>query len=271
MSSKCAPYKNAEISCFTFDELLEIAKAYNKYQDICLKNKCVKTTQIKNPQNYSKKQLYKILSERLSTLCDTDSCWLDLPFLNSIKNQDIYKNLLYFTFKPKFIGKRTKWLSTSDINAVMYQYVHKKSKILYLGALPSNFYEITNINLKDFKKYNKVLIVLNTDPNHKQGQHWLAMCIDNNLKLIEYFDSLGDPPNKMIKRFLKNLIKEYPNYKLEINDIQHQYGKSECGVYAIYFLIQKLKGKLLKSINKKIIKDDFINKFRDKIFRMYMK
>ena len=55
------------------------------------------------------------------------------------------------------------------------------------------------------------------------------------------------------------------NLKLINNTTQHQYLDTECGVYSIYFIISRLKGKTCQYINKKVVNDKVINKFR-KVF-----
>jgi len=44
------------------------------------------------------------------------------------------------------------------------------------------------------------LIVCNTDPYDRPGEHWIAMYVDDECG--EYFDSFGHPPNKVFKDFL---------------------------------------------------------------------
>ena len=56
-------------------------------------------------------------------------------------------------------------------------------------------------------------------------------------------------------------------FKLFYNNIQFQYGGSECGVYSIYFQIELLKGKTFYQVIKNIINDDEINKQRDFYYR----
>ena len=51
------------------------------------------------------------------------------------------------------------------------------------------------------------------------------------------------------------------------NKKQHQSENSECGVYAIYFLIQRLLNFDFKTITNNIITDKQMNDFRSVIFR----
>ena len=53
---------------------------------------------------------------------------------------------------------------------------------------------------------------------------------------------------------------------LQYNQIQHQFGNSECGVYSINFILRLVKGELFESITKNITKDDDMNLNRKKYF-----
>jgi Ulp1 family protease len=228
MKNQCAPLSKNEESCFNTTELLQIAKAYNNYikknKKICLENICI--TEKINIKN-NKKYLYKEIYKKLSKLYESEINWIDFEFINSIKDPDMIEKLKYFTFKPKMLGKDT-WLSTSDIDLVMNQYINMYENAQYVGALPSDFYKITELNYKKLFKTSLTLIVLNTDPHNKQGQHWVAMSIDNIKQKIEYFDSLGEKPNRNIKKFIKNLNEYKPNYETEISLVKHQYKNIDC-------------------------------------------
>ena len=46
------------------------------------------------------------------------------------------------------------------------------------------------------------LLVCNTDPHGKPGEHWIAMCINDDGH-GEYFDSFERPPTKVFKDYGK--------------------------------------------------------------------
>ena len=57
------------------------------------------------------------------------------------------------------------------------------------------------------------LYVCNTDPNHKLGEHWVTIYIENNRR-GEYFDSFGMPPLfKEFVTFLDNNTKSWTRNK----------------------------------------------------------
>ena len=75
------------------------------------------------------------------------------------------------------------------------------------------------------------VLVVNTDPSDKPGQHWVGIYIDQN-GVGEYFDSYGQPPKVLqITRFLQK------NTKHCIYNARHLQGpfSTVCGQYVIFF------------------------------------
>lgn len=268
----CAP--NISIkdhwSCFTLNELKKIAKAFNKYirhNNICTsKNKCIPKRLIKI-ENQTKSQLWKSIYNRLEPICKYESCWIDLDFIKVIDDIDLREKIKYFTFKPKMSKNYNKWLNTKDINSVLQQYQEVDKSFNFLGALPSDFYKIIKFKWNDLHKYKKIGIIFNLDEHTQQGSHWVAFLIDNTSKTLEYFDSVGDVPNTNIQEFIDKISRIFLNkYNVKINNIKHQNGNSECGVYAMYYITQRLSGKNFETITRNVIKDNEIKKFRNHFF-----
>lgn len=280
---KCAPHRVGDptlYNCFTRNELIRIIESYNSFTEICGENSnsCYKVKRINNIDNKSEEELYNSLAKRLSKLCKDENCWMNLQFIEEIPDSSFVENLKFFVFKPKMYGDRWKWLSTMDINYVLKQYEHFDSTFKFLGAQPCDFLELINKkdinNILNDKNIKKIGIVLNWDTHNNRGSHWVSIFIDKNEKIptIEYFDSTGDSPNdnKWIKKtlnYLKN-SKTLKNSNLLINKMEHQKGNTECGVYSIYFIIQRILGNDFKSITEKIVDDNDMNLFRDFIFQL---
>lgn len=193
-------------TCFTTEELLEIAMAFNNYikrNKVCsTKENCVPKKPI-SIKNKSKKELWNSIYNRLNKICKYEWCWVDQSFINVIPDEYLQEKLKYFTFKPKMNNNKYNWLSTSDINNVMQQYQEFDKSFKFLGALPCDFYKITKVKYNDIPKYKKIGIIFNLDTHDKSGSHWVSFLIDNRNKTIEYFDSIGHSPNVHIKQFIK--------------------------------------------------------------------
>ena len=148
MDKKCAPGKTfTEGSCFTLEDLKEIATKYN--------------------DNYSDKDFLRELIPKFKKQfdCDDQTCWLSKDPVKAAG--DDIKN---YTFRPNGPKKQFDWLSTEDIESVMKQYekVHKDFK--FLGAIPSYCpvsinCELSNLDLMDLKKkkIHKIGIIYNLD------------------------------------------------------------------------------------------------------------
>jgi len=275
MLSYCSPGKNTTrvFTCFDYDSLIAIADAFNKWKgELCSKNSCIRVSKIKGVKNLSKEQLYNAIKSKLMNLCGDEYCWADLDFVNSITNQKIKEQIKHFTFKPKGTANAKTWLNTDNINQVVRQYERLvneqegKYTFKFLGAQPSDIYKVIHVDYYELKtKYSQIAIVFNNDTHLQKGSHWLAVFIDNNQRTIEYFDSLGKLPNKYIKKFLD----KFKGYSATYNRIEHQRGSNACGVYACYFIIQKLKGKTFNEINARLITDGMMIKYRGELFRPF--
>lgn len=211
---KCAPSKNFEDgSCFTHEALIKIAINYNK------KN------QNKININLNKQDLVKELSDRLSNKCTEQTCWLRLDFVKTL-DEEIVDN----TFRPEGPSKKYEWLSTTHINDVISQYQNIYNNFIFLGAVPLDFDNLPMLGIKNLNFDNlikdgktKIGLVINLDEHWKSGSHWVGLFIDLEKYCIYYFDSVGKPPCKLIKKFITRIAK-YMYYKkyskeLPINNI----------------------------------------------------
>ena len=190
-------------TCFTTNELLNIAEAFNTAKMVNSK-----LIPINMEKEYTKKELWQEIYKRLKNLCKYEYCWIDLKFIDSIPDKHLRQKIKFFTFKPKMTLKKYSWLSTNDINYVLHQYEKVDNNFKFIGALPSDFYKVISKNelydiYNDIYNYVRIGIVFNLDTHDLNGSHWVALYIDNNSKTIEYFDSVGNPPNKYISRFIK--------------------------------------------------------------------
>ncbi len=261
----CSPTNAYESSCFTTDALRKIIRAYNTKTNSNI-------GKIKLTQN--KKDLVKDLSNKFCKDYDT----IDFCILNDDRWQgsEEIKTLIRKFFKPPSPKGKYDWLSSIDIADVMDQYEEKYPDFIFLGPVPIDFDEILTevgqINLKTLVKEKKRIgIVFNTDPHDMPGEHWISMFIDLNDKTICFFDSTGDEPPQQITDLINKLVEQCKDIKVLspitiINKKQHQFSGSECGIYSLFFIIQRLSGKSCNSIFNNIIKDEAMNANRKILF-----
>lgn len=258
--------------CLDIDTLKKIASAYNK------KHKGKDQINL----YLSKPELIKEIKRRFQQSCDNHDglCWVN--HLSDALGKDQTKEIKNKNFKPERPKGKKDWLSTYDIADVMNQFEKKYDDFAFFGPFPVDFMEILDEfpfqNLKQLQK-NKIYrigMIFNLDRHDEPGSHWVAYFLDLKSKKpsIEYFDSVGKKPPQEIEKFMDNIIRNAfmnLNHCLDrrINKVQHQKKNTECGVYSLYFITERLKGRTFDDICKKVIDDDTMNAFRAYYFRPY--
>ena len=160
----------------------------------------------------------------------------------------------------------------------MKQYEKKHDDFRFLGVVPSDcptkiHCELSNIDIKSLKKnkIDKIGMVYNLDVSSGPGTHWVAVFVDNKNNEINYYDSYGSKPPFLINKFLENLKNKYKkineNSVLIYNDKRHQYGGSECGMYSINFILERLNNVNMYEIYKRNISDKKMNDLRKLIYK----
>ena len=265
--NSCAPGKGNNTTCFDKKSLHKIASMWNT------KNPLEK---IKISNNNEK--LWKQINNKMSQKCNTETCWLKQDFIKNIS-----KNLENY-FKPKipnsWLKEKNTWLTTTDIEKVIFQYEEAVPDFKFLGVVPIDFDyeysvgrcivdELCKLDIKKLKKkkINRIGVVFNLDAHDEPGSHWVAMYSDFNKGEVYYYDSYGIFPPEEVKILMERIsiqgikIKGEP-FKLYYNDIRHQYKNSECGVYSMNFIIEFLNGKNFKEIIENKVSDENMNKKR---------
>lgn len=266
----CSPNKNFDSNlntCYEYEDLIDIAKAYNKFRkSTCVQKSCIKFNKI--DAYLPKKDLYTQIQNRLQGIQEYK--WIELDFIKSL-NKSTRDKLQFFIFKPKPIKTKRTWFNTANINDILQQYQLKVNEqndenyYKYIGCHPADIYRLYPFNWNELQtKYKYISIILNLDKHTKAGSHWVACFIDNVGKTLEYFDSLGKQPNKYIREFLFNFEE---NYTFKINKIAFQDKSNLCGLYACWFTINKLEGKSFEEIQEMNISDKVMYKYLDKVFR----
>ena len=278
-------------SCFTLQELHQIASTYNK----------------NNPKDIikllpTKKEMIEQLTNKL-TKCTDQSCWLTI-----LKLDEKLKN----TFKPLGPVGQFDWLSTTEINECMSRYMEAYPDFLFIGAVPIDIEDLSQfgvgtLNFEDLLKINKskIGIIYNLDEHDKSGSHWVSFFIDLNKHIIYYSDSAGKPPEKRVKRLVKRIAEQWyaelskrdnnikkinikfdsymsldkngkpckniieQQFDIRFNTTQHQFGGSECGVYSINFIARLLQGDTFDEINDKRVTDKDVNLCRGVYYSNY--
>ena len=85
-------------------------------------------------------------------------------------------------------------------------------------------------------------VIVNTDPQDKPGEHWVAMYMSEEVEL-EYFDSFGIAP---LSPNIQEYISVTPHLSFSYSTIQLQHEESEtCGNHCIAYVKHRLSGQPL--------------------------
>lgn len=253
-SNICAPNKYDGNTCFTFEQLLDMAKAYNLYitKNNFNPNKDGLNSNLIAIKN-DKKYLLKELMKRFDDVCSGNQiCLTKQTFMNEIVNL-MHEDILYNTFRPSGPEKSTEWLSTNDIDEVMKQYEIIVPEFKFMGAVPKNCSKVSLCSLfgKDFNKFinsgkTKIGIVFNHDSFGQPGSHWVALYLDLNKNHCYYCDSVGEKPLNEVREYIDS-YKQFAEgrsggkFTYKWNNNKYQMDGSECGVYSCNFLIRLLR------------------------------
>ena len=270
----CSPFGEREAgsggSCYTKQQLVNIANAYNK-----------KFRGNKIAISSTKDDLWNAIDQRMKT-CDNEWCWME-----RLHMEDQFVNQYGAApFRPARPPAKTQWLSTSDIRNVLKQYELRYPDFIALGPVPIDFCklafnEVCRLNLKQIlsKGKRRIGIVFNTDPSDQPGKHWVSMFIDltGNPESweVNYFDSYGRAQiAPEIRDLIEHLKSQNPNFIVRMNcsdkfctsQINHQKLNTECGVYSINFIVERLQGKSWNDMVLNNLYDDALLVQKRKVF-----
>lgn len=167
--------------------------------------------------------------------------------------------------------KKGAWLNSININNVMEFYENKfRGYFKYLGTLPIDFDlfypEIYNINLNKINE-KWIGIIFNSDVSSGRGIHWMSLFINKDDHTICFFDSNGEQPPKQIRKFIENL-NDFGSYTVLINKNPKQRSQGTCGLFSIYFIIERIYGKSCRTLFASTENNDkTMEELRCKIFK----
>lgn len=263
-------------SCLATDQLLSMREKWN----------------MRHPQralaSTDPSDIYAFFQKELRTACDRESCWIRKHYQlfgeDAAWSREQSEELFAPSHPPSWLSNPHEWLSNHDLEKVMQQYEDEYPCFSFIGPTPIDFDqrissrgecvwdELCQFRLSSFLKRGKkkIGIIFNTDPHDAPGEHWISLFIHLPKRTIFFFDSTGDPPPPeilaLVERIQTQGKQQRPPLRLRFDTnegVTHQHGDTECGVYALYFLIHMLEdrinGEYLKT---HYLSDDYIHQFR---------
>lgn len=292
MWNKSIYSKNSKIDTDYITKLVDISSLCNKLNNIILDyNNTNTNTNTIDPMVFLnvecfpiEKYIWNILYNKFFPFCGmkNESCWIDNKYTN-VKNEikknypDLYTLVDKFIFKPQGTREQYGWLSTTNIVQVMNQYqVLHHPDFKFIDCVPSDHYILNPKEYPSqsiFNSFKYLAIVFNIDESHQPGSHWVTVFFENTIinnkrvLLIEYFDSTGNDPINNIKKFIFNKNLDSFDKVYYINKFQHQNGDSECGIFALFYIQQRLLGYTFQDFQIQRLPDKMMNSYRLEFFR----
>ena len=244
---QCSPkHQDNDFTCYSNESLFKLKSLWNaRHPDVLITSN-------------EPREIWESLKQRLKNVCNKESCWLKQNFAST----GLDKEMLMYTFAPKspddWKKNPNEWLNSIDIENVMKQYEKEFPYFDFIGAAPIDFdspkmygecvwEELCHFDLRISMRNgkNKIGIVFNTDPHYLSGSHWISMFISLKHKFIFFFDSTGTSPPKEVKRLIDKIKQQGKalgiTFKYIENKKHHQKKPTECGMYALFMIINLLR------------------------------
>lgn len=235
-------------SCFSYQSLARIARRFNEANP----SKPI-------PMLRSRDELWHAIRQRIPE-CKDERCWIQSRWISGDDRAVIEED-----FKPPIPQGKYAWLNSDDIDRVLYQYERIVPGFRFLGTHPIDFQTVIPSvwsMLKQYLRSSKVRmigLVLNLDYHDEPGSHWVGVLLDKTTKTLEYFDSFGDDATPEVYKLSERLPQ---GWSIAVNKVAHQRKNSECGNYAINFIVQRISGSTFKQVTSNVIRDEQMNSNR---------
>lgn len=100
------------------------------------------------------------------------------------------------------------------------------------------------------------LIICNTHPSHKPGEHWLLFYFNED-DSVDFYDSLGKPLQSYGEKILQ-FAKTFAESFIESKDRTQPLNSSLCGHYCLYYAYYKCKGYSMDDILSRMESPDHV-------------
>jgi hypothetical protein len=165
------------------------------------------------------------------------------------------------TLDDTFLGLDVNLMDFPDYKGSLMDLIPTKTGIEYKG--------------REYTHFGCVLNTLVMKGDIRKVGHWVALYGDfrnDKLATLEYFNSSGNNPPKSLKNWMSEFaekstqVRGIPCKDLVASNVVHQKSETECGIYAMYYIVSRFIGIDYKKFREARIPDDHVNKFRSKMF-----
>lgn len=221
--------------------------------------------------------------------------WPDMRFIAQGAPPDLRRRLTA-AFRPPhpvaWLHNPRMWLTSLDIEASLRQY--EDSRFRFLGVFPIDFAlrldsgarcvspRICDLDIQQQLSLQpdmqQIGAVFNLDKHTQSGTHWVALHagLDPTHAAsygVSYYDSVARRPPPQITAFMQRMRQQMAAAYLKPFAIQHnilrkQFGNTECGVFAINFIVQSIpRTHTFHQVCANVGRDSDMNDMRKLLFR----
>lgn len=238
------------------------------------------------------------MHRRLGTPLGREELWVDLPFV--ARDRALQAHLRAHVFRPEMPPSwhvnSHEWLSNRDIHQAMRQYEDRCPDFAFIGVFPIDFadvledggcvaVEMCGLDVRRLWAQGKrrLGVVFNTDKHHQSGSHWVCCYVglDPGPRArhfgVSYYDSVRHPPPAEVRRFWEELRLQVSRvhgreaaerFIFRTNPVRRQFENTECGVFAMLFIVCCLAGRLeCDEICRAMGTDELVHRMRSVFFR----
>lgn len=202
------------------------------------------------------------------------------------------EKILQERFNPAGPYNNTAWLSNVNIDQKQLQWSQNAKELFSLRYTFCPFQmsdfnltgsKLVSVNLVEISaKYDAWSVVFNTDISTGGGKHWFCVFADfrhsgtqSDPYTLEYFNSSGLPANRdiaSVNDWMNNVKVQFLQNNKFIDIVQVlkqklQYSNSECGVWSLMYIYNRLLGRPSNYFASAGALDDDMIAFRANLFR----
>lgn len=292
MPGHCSPYvqhrgRPLKGTCLTPALVRAAAEAYNKYTA----GGRERPLDVRGAADALLDELHR----RLGTRRGAEHAWLDIGVLAPARTEE--QREVARAFRPRmprvWMVNAYSWLSNFDIEVVMRQYEATVPDFFFLGVFPMDFatvlqdgkcvaHEICTLDVGRVWKAGKrhAGVVFNLDRHDQGGSHWVAVYVgfdpgQRNFGFF-YYDSVAQATPYEIKAWAADVGEQvrqlHPHarraFAYKRNVVRRQFADTECGIFAMLFLVCCLSRKFpFERICAAMGTDEHVHRMRHVFYR----
>ena len=136
------------------------------------------------------------------------------------------------------------------MNSTVIDSVLRKNCAIYRGTFAADRLPLITWTSRPF------VIVANTDPSSRSGQHWICIHVDEE-NHGEYFDSFGMHPKPVFERYMNRYCIAWTFSNMQMQSLISRF----CGHYCIWYCMLKNRNVKLDMIKTAMTTDTGLNDF----------